>query len=127
MKRIVRILSFAAGVAALIWAMRDRFISLALPREPQPPAFRHPEDHPNVPHRPHQPPHLQAEVPATDSKPDDLQEIKGIGPVFAAGLADMGITTFSDLSESRVADVAAKLETAESRVADWIDQASQRL
>lgn len=127
MKRIVRILSFAAGVAALIWAMRDRFISLALPREPQPPAFRHPEDHPNVPHRPHQPPHFQPEVPATDGKLDDLREIKGIGPVFAAGLADMGITTFSDLSESRVADVAAKLETAESRVADWIDQASQRL
>ncbi|MFW2339308.1 MAG: hypothetical protein ACN4GK_04600 [Acidimicrobiia bacterium] len=127
MKRIVRILSFAAGVAALIWAMRDRFISLALPREPQPPAFRHPEDHPNVPHRPHQPPHFQPEVPTTDNKPDDLQEIKGIGPVFAAGLADMGITTFGDLSESKVADVAAKLETAESRVADWIGQASQRL
>ena len=127
MKRIVRILSFAAGVAALIWAMRDRFISLALPREPQPPAFRHPEDHPNVPHRPHQPPHYQPEVAATDGKRDNLREIKGIGQVFAAGLADMGITTFSDLSESRVADVAAKLETAESRVADWIDQASQRL
>ena len=127
MKRIVRILAFAAGVAALIWAMRDRFISLALPREPQPPAFRHPEDHPNVPHRPHQPPHFQTEVPATDKKPEDLKEIKGIGPVFAAGLAEMGITTFSDLSESGVAEVAAKLETAESRVADWIDQASQRL
>ena len=127
MKRIVRIVSFAAGVAALIWAMRDRFISLALPREPQPPAFRHPDDHPNVPHRPHQPPQYQPEVPATDSKPDDLREINGIGPVFAAGLADLGITTFSDLSESRVADVAAKLGTAESRVADWIGQASRRL
>ena len=125
MKRVARILSFVAGVAALVWAMRDRFISLALPREPQPPAFRHPEDHPNVPHRPHQPAHLPTDVAVAEA--DDLKEIKGIGPVFAGGLAEMGITTFGALSNSSAAEVAAKLDTAQSRVADWIEQASRRL
>lgn len=58
---------------------------------------------------------------------DDLQEISGIGPVFAAGLADIGITSFGKLSKASAAEVAERLNTAESRVADWIGQASQRL
>ncbi|NNC39279.1 MAG: hypothetical protein HKN95_01200 [Acidimicrobiia bacterium] len=124
MKRLVRLLSFAAGIAALIWAMRDRFISLALPREPQPPAFRHPEDHPQVPHRPHQE-HRRSPMEAAPD-PDDLQLINGIGPVYSSKLADMGITTFSGLAAASAAEVAGKLGAAEGRVVDWIHQAKAR-
>ena len=124
MKRLVRLLSFTAGIAALIWAMRDRFISLALPREPQPPAFRHPEDHPQVPHRPHQE-HRQSPMEAAPDL-DDLELINGIGPVYSSKLADMGITTFSGLAAASAAEVADKLGAAEARVVDWIHQAKAR-
>jgi len=124
MKRLARVLSFAAAVAALIWAMRDRFISLALPREPQPPAFRHPDEHPQVPHRPHQ----NHRDPGMEAAPelDDLELINGIGPVYSSKLAEMGITTFSGLAAASVAEVVGKLGIAESRVVDWIDQAKAR-
>lgn len=126
MKRFARLLSFAAGLAALLWAMRDRFISLALPREPQPPAFRHPDDHPNVPHQPHQPSHYPTET-AADVPPDDLQMINGIGPVFADKLASLGIDSFAKLARASVSKLAEELNTYESRVADWVEQANQRV
>ena len=121
---MARLLSFAVGIAALIWAMRDRFISLALPREPQPPAFRHPDDHPQVPHRPHQ----EHREPGLAAAPelDDLELINGIGPVYSSKLAEMGITTFSGLAAASAEEIVGKLGTAESRVADWIDQAKAR-
>ena len=125
MKRLARVLSFAAAVAALIWAMRDRFISVALPREPQPPAFRHPDEHPQVPHRPHQ----DHRGPGMEAVPelDDLELINGIGPVYSSKLAEMGITTFSGLAAVSAAEVVGKLGIAESRVGDWIDQAKARI
>ena len=38
--RAARLIAVIAGVAALVWAMRDRFISLVVPREPERPTFR---------------------------------------------------------------------------------------
>ncbi len=129
MKRFVRILSFLAGVAAIIWAMRDRFISLALPREPQPPAFRDPSEHPHVPHRPHAyTPTPSATRPTTpDSGEDDLKEINGIGPVFSAKLADLGIATFAALAAASADELAEGVDTSPARVQDWIDQANERM
>ena len=125
MKRMARLLSFVAGVAALIWAMRDRFISLALPREPQPPAFRHPDDHPHVPHREHQEPKEPQDSVTQPS--DDLKLIKGIGPVLASKLANMGIASFADLAAASANAIASELNTAESRATDWIEQARRRI
>jgi predicted flap endonuclease-1-like 5' DNA nuclease len=127
MKRVARLLSFAAGIAAIIWAMRDRFISLALPREPEPPSFRHPDDHPRVAHQPHRvaPSESTTDSPAPP-KVDDLTAIKGIGPVFATKLADIGVRSFSDLAGSSAETIAAGLNTSESRAVDWIRQAGQR-
>ncbi len=130
MKRFIRVLSFLAGVAAIIWAMRDRFISLALPREPQPPAFRHPAEHPHVPHQPHAdvptPSTATAAKPAEELAADDLEEINGIGPVFARKLADRGITTFAQLAAASAADLADAIDTYPTRVQGWIDQAGER-
>ena len=122
MKRLARVISFAAGIAAIIWTMRDRFISLALPHEPQPPTFRHPEDHPNVPHHPHPEPQTLREI-----ADNDLTVIKGIGPVFATKLREMGVETFSALAEASPAEIAGRLAAPESRVAEWIDEAQKRL
>lgn len=45
-------------------------------------------------------------VPA-DGPPDDLRQIKGIGPKLAAMLGEMGITRFSQIAAMSEADLAA--------------------
>jgi hypothetical protein len=39
-RRVVKLLTFVGGVAALIWALRDRLISIPTEREESPPSFR---------------------------------------------------------------------------------------
>jgi len=104
MKRLFRLTGLLAGLGGALWLMRDRLISLALPREPEPPTFRVGPGEP----------------------PDDLTEIKGIGAVFASRLAAMGITSFRDLSSANSQDVAEHIDTQASRVDDWIAQARLR-
>jgi predicted flap endonuclease-1-like 5' DNA nuclease len=104
MKRLLRLTGFLAGLAAALWLMRDRLISLALSREPELPTFRVGPGEP----------------------PDDLTEIKGVGGVFAGRLAAMGIATFEALARSDAATVAQHLDTQPSRVEGWIAQARLR-
>lgn len=114
MKKAARFLGLLGGVAAVAWAMRDRFVSIASPREPEPPTFRVVTP-PSTPPTPRSP------------DPDDLTEVNGIGPVFARRLMEAGISTFAELAKAppeRVAEVAG---VPEGRVTDWIEQAGQRV
>lgn len=111
MKRVGRVIGFIGGAAAVLWAMRDRLISIAAPAEPEPPRFR------VVPPPPSMPP--------TDSVMDDLTVVTGIGPVFAARLRAAGIDTFEKLAatdDDRLAEIA---DVPVSRVEGWRDQASR--
>lgn len=108
MKRALRILAFLAGIGTIIWVMRDRFISLALPREPQPPTFR------VAPHEPK----AVSPPPA-----DDLTIIKGIGPVYAARLQEAGVTTLRALAGSDAGGLAERLGLPAARVSTWIEEA----
>jgi predicted flap endonuclease-1-like 5' DNA nuclease len=112
MKKLARALGILGGVAAVIWAMRDRFVSIAAPHEPEPPSFR-------VVTNP-------APPAAPNPNPDDLTEVVGIGPVFARKLMEAGISTFAELAQSEPAQVAQAAGVPESRVHDWIEQASSR-
>lgn len=101
MKRLAKVIGLIGGAVALVWAMRDRFISVATSREPDPPAFR-------------------AEPPAST-----VDSIDGIGPVFAERLTNAGLGTVGALagaSPDRVAE-AASVSTARART--WIDLAQQ--
>ena len=110
MKKVFRFIGVLAGLATVIWVMRDRFISLALPREPEPPAFRV---------APHAPP---VEEPAP--RKDDLTIIKGIGPVYAARLVNAGVTSLAKLGKANAGAVAASIDVPEGRVGDWIKEAA---
>lgn len=111
MKKLARIVGILGGLAALLWAMRDRLVSIAAPREPQPPRFR------VVP-----PPD---DVQLDDSEPeDDLTSIRGIGPVFAERLRDKGIRTVEDLARAEPEKVAEMLGVPTSRAEDLVRQAS---
>ncbi len=106
MKRFLKAVSVIAGLGALVWMMRDRFVSLAIPREQTPPSFR------------------VAPVPAGPARSgDDLTAIVGIGPVYADRLRSAGFGSFASIASARAADLAAAAGIAESRVGDWISQA----
>jgi predicted flap endonuclease-1-like 5' DNA nuclease len=115
-KKLARILGVVAGAAAVVWAMRDRLVSITAPREPEPPRFR-------VVTPPSEPP--EERVPASEmpSTPDDLTEVVGIGPVFAERLREAGISTFAQLRATDATRVAEITGASVSRVDGWLIQA----
>lgn len=66
-----------------------------------------------------------AEPVDTEPRPEDLSEVTGIGPAYRARLADAGIATYAALAAADPASLAETIDVAESRIADWIDQASR--
>lgn len=106
MKKVAKFLGVVGGVAAVLWAMRDRLVSIAAPKEPEPPRFR------------------VAEAP---QPADDLTELSGIGPVFATRLAQAGIATFAALAVATPARVAGATGATEAKATDWIEQAAARV
>jgi hypothetical protein len=55
---------------------------------------------------------------------DDLSQIRGVGPVYGARLADAGITRFAALADADPATVAAAAGVTPGRATDWISQAA---
>ena len=109
MKKVLRFLGVLAALGTVIWVMRDRFISLALPREPEPPTFR-------------MAPHAGPAEEQTSGQ-DDLTIIKGIGPVYAARLEDAGITSLAELGAAQAERIAVTIDVPAGRVDDWIKEA----
>ncbi|MCI0424448.1 MAG: helix-hairpin-helix domain-containing protein [Actinobacteria bacterium] len=100
MNRILKVIGVVGGIAAVIWAMRDRFISVATSREPEPPAFRTP----------------------TPSSPP-VETIEGIGPVFAKRLSEAGIDNLGRLAGASPDLVAEAAGVSGARARAWIEQA----
>lgn len=99
MRKLARILGLVGAIAAIAWAMRDRFISVATSREPEPPRFRAVE--PKVP----------------------LATIDGIGPVYEERLTKSGIPDIPTLAKSSPDSVAEAAGVGANRARDWIAQA----
>lgn len=97
-----------AGVFAVLWLIKDRLGGPA-------PA---PAEGPQEPSS-----HLEVAPPPTRREPDDLSELKGIGPVYQARLTDAGIIRFEDLAAAEATVVAERIEAPVSRVQGWIDEA----
>ena len=115
MKRLARIggmvMGIGAGIIAGLWLLKDKITgppqTTVAPDEA--PKFRV------------APPAPEAPVAA---QPDDLTEVKGIGPVFSARLAEAGITTFAGLAAADAAAIAETIGARDSQVEDWIGQAA---
>ena len=103
MKTLAKVVGLVGGAIAVIWAMRDRFISVATSREPQPPAFRS-ESAPSSP---------------------PVQTIDGIGPVFAERLTQAGLRTVADLASASPDRVAEAASVSTARARNWIELAQQ--
>ena len=102
MKRLAKIIGIVGGTLALIWAMRDRFISVAASREPEPPVLR---------------------ANVSDSAAPGIDTIDGIGPVFAGRLRGAGIDTVPKLASATADTIAEVAGVSGARARSWIDQA----
>lgn len=102
MKRVAKVIGFIGGVLAVAWAMRDRFISVAISREPEPPAFK-------------------AEKP----KGPKVDTIDGIGPTYAERLTKSGLGTVDALAAASPDMVAEAASVSTTRARNWIDLANQ--
>lgn len=103
MRRLVKVIGLVGGIAALVWAIRDRFISVAISREPEPPTFRR--------HR---------------AASSDVDQIDGIGPVFASRLAAAGLGTIASLASATPDSVSEAAGVSVARARSWIEQARQQ-
>ena len=100
-KKLAKVVGFVGGVAAVVWAMRERFVSVATSREPVPPTFR--------------------TGSSDDSAPVDA--VDGIGPVFAQRLTAEGLGTVAGLAEASPDAVAEAAGVSAARARSWIEQA----
>lgn len=103
MKRVAKVLGFLGGAIAVVWAMRDRFISVATSREPQPPAFR-----------------------SDSTESPSVTTIDGIGPVFAQRLTHAGISDVATLAGSSPDQVAEAASVSAARARSWIELANSQ-
>lgn len=101
----------------MLWAMRERLVSVAIPREPKPPAFRVPDRTPTT----------SAPTPTPIPTQVDVTEISGIGPVYATRLGAAGINTVSELARADAGAVAGAAQVPRSRAEAWIASASDFL
>ncbi len=107
--KAARILGIVGGAGAVAWAMRDRFVTLALNREPEHPTYTLPPE--------------PADVDAA-AEPDDLTAIPGIGPVFARRLMEAGVATYPQLAKADPYRIAEIVNITEGRASKWIEAAS---
>ena len=61
-----------------------------------------------------------------DAEPDALEEIRGIGPVFAKRLNEAGILTFTQLAESEPIELREIVGSTPWDTAEWIEEARLR-
>ncbi len=121
-RRIGRIIGLLGGVVAIAWAMRDRFVSIAAPKEPEPPSFRVVSTPPPPPAGQVRPERTASAVSVQD--PDDLTRINGVGPVFERRLMEAGLATFESIAAASARQVANAAGVTEPRAEGWITQAS---
>lgn len=101
MKRLAKIIGFIGGAIAVIWAVRERFISVATSREPEPPAFR------------------------AAPKSAKVDSIDGIGPTYAQRLTKAGLATVDALATASPDMVAEAASVSTTRARNWIDLANK--
>jgi predicted flap endonuclease-1-like 5' DNA nuclease len=57
---------------------------------------------------------------------EPVEDIKGIGPTYSDRLAEAGIETVTDLTDSDPATVADAAQTGRTKASNWIDRAQAR-
>ena len=125
MRKLVNFILFVAAAVGISWIMREYLVPKPEAPTSSPPPFRPAPE----PHTSPQPVHVpEPDTSASGAKdsatPDDLTNVNGIGPVFARRLEAVGIKSYADLASADAVDLAEKIDVAESKVTDWVNQAA---
>lgn len=112
MKKLFKTLALLAFGTGVAWLLRDQLVPGPTPPTAHPPPFRHPPEAP------------QPAAPPVAAAPDDLTEINGIGPVYAARLDGAGIKTFRELANADADRVAEDAAIPLDLVVDWKGKAA---
>lgn len=104
MERFIRNLLVVVGVVAVLWLVRDRFVTVGQVPASEPVSFR-------------------VAPPDRPSPPVDLVAIPGIGPVYAERLAAAGFPTAGALAQANPDAVAEAAQVSASRATEWIGAA----
>jgi polyhydroxyalkanoate synthase len=99
-KKLAKTIGIVGGAAAVLWAMRDRFVSVATSREPDTPVFRTPS-----------------------GEDQSIDVVDGIGPVFAGRLSEAGLGTVASLAVATPDSIAEAAGVSVARARSWIEQA----
>ena len=93
----------AAAVGVVAYLTRDQMLPTPQTSDEPPPKFRGGSD----------------AAPAAAVTSEDLTQVKGIGPTYAARLADISISTRAALVDADAATVAEAVGTSVSAVESW--------
>ncbi len=105
MGSLLRGLLVLGGVVAVLWAVRERFVTVGRPADHAPMSFR-------------------VSPAAHTSPPDALTSIRGIGPVYAERLASAGIADAGALVDAGPLAVAQAAEVSLARATTWVTAAA---
>lgn len=100
-------------------------MSVAIPREPQRPAFRAPPR--DAASRGPDGEDGEAIGDGETQGPQMVTDVHGIGPVYATRLEAAGVTTLSDLASSDPDEIANAAEVPLSRAEEWVKAAGTLL
>ena len=103
LRTLAKVIALIGAAAAVLWTMRDRFVSVATSREPEPPMFRTPPE----------------------GMSTSVTSIDGIGPTYASRLANAGIRSLDELAAATPDTVAESAGVSGARARTWIEQARE--
>jgi predicted flap endonuclease-1-like 5' DNA nuclease len=112
MKTVTKVLGILGGIGAVVWAIRDRFISVTAPREPEPPTFRVVA-----------PPRTAPATTVPEPDPGELTRVKGIGPAISDRLRAAGVSSLAALAAADPEQLAAATTIPAERIRGWQEQA----
>lgn len=115
-KNLIRLAGVVVGLGAAAWALRDKVLPAPEIHQEAPPRFREAATDTAD--------GVDSDAGPDDRPPDDLTEIKGIGPVTAGKLQDAGVVSFDQLANADAAILADTVGTSEATMAKWIEAAN---
>ena len=103
-KNVIRVAGVVVGLAAAAWALRDRLLPAPEVHEEPPPKFREPDA-------------------GAAQEQAQLTDVKGIGPVTAGKLTEVGIDDVEALATADPVGLSDLVGTSEATAAKWIEAA----